>query len=404
MFASMWIFILFFVNVKVGGEAGDVGTVTVMEGGVLSLPSGVTDLEEHTQVLWSFKSASLNTRVAQLYHGNIYTNYHERFSGRAQLDQQTGSLTISDIRMDESGVYDVFIIMNRHISERKYKVDVYAPIIVPTPRSSSLISVHQLKDVVNGKWDELKIVMEGEGLTLQTKDLNSKLKSLDEAMWQFGSEERTIRIAQVYQGSAPFYEEKLTDRLHLDKQTGSLTIWNISTSESGLYVMSLTISGHISEKRFRVDVYVPVSIPAIKRRLLDGANQTQSTSHEMEEFCSMICSVRNDQDVFISWYKGGEMLNQTRSSDLSINLSLPLHLHYNDTENYSCTAANPVSNKTIYLQMNDFCTQYEDCQQYCGDVEVVVRLVLSGLVGIASVVFLVEHVRFRGRVPSSVTS
>lgn len=104
---------------------------------------------------------------------------------------------------------------------------------------------------MTGKWDELKIVMEGDVLTLQTGD--AELESLREATWMLERGDQNVRIAQMYHGFAPFYE-RLTGRLNMDPKTGALTIWNISTGDSGLYEVSLH-SRSIHARKFKVDVY-----------------------------------------------------------------------------------------------------------------------------------------------------
>ncbi|XP_048034503.1 uncharacterized protein LOC125260266 [Megalobrama amblycephala] len=218
--------------------------------------------------------------------------------------------------------------------------------------------------------------MEGDVLTLRTGE--TELERISEATWLLKRGDRTVRIAQMYQGFEPFYEEGPVGRMKMDTKTRALTIRNISSGDSGLYEVSLH-SGSIYERRFKVDIYGPVSVPVIMS--LDSVNQANGTSmwpQKTEEICSVFCSVRNDRDVFISWYKGSEMVNQTNNPDLSIKLSLPLELHYNDPEIYSCTAANPVSNKSISLHMNKICPRHEDCLDHCGVTEALIRLVWSG--------------------------
>lgn len=104
---------------------------------------------------------------------------------------------------------------------------------------------------MNGKRHELKIVINGK-VTLQT---GATLLPRDaEVMWLFESGNQTTRIAQLFQGAVfTHYEPRLINRLQLDRETGSLTIWNISTSESGSYEVAITEL--MSWKMFKVDVY-----------------------------------------------------------------------------------------------------------------------------------------------------
>ncbi|XP_057218886.1 SLAM family member 9-like isoform X2 [Triplophysa rosa] len=242
-----------------------------------------------------------------------------------------------------------------------------------------------------GEADDVVKVMEGGLLRLNTdaEQLNGNIQIL----WTFGNGKQSSRIAQYHGKIYTHYDDRFSGRVQLDERTGALNISNISTDDSGLYKALIVINKQISTKKYKVDVYAPVSVPDIKSSSHETMQHPPGTSQEMHEFCSVVCSVKNDRDVFISWYKGDEIVNHGSSSDLSINLSLPLKLHYNETESYSCTAANPVSNKSIRLHMKHLCPHYEDCLQHCGDVEVLIRLILSALVGLATIVFLVEHVR-----------
>ncbi|XP_056589364.1 SLAM family member 9-like [Triplophysa dalaica] len=284
--------------------------------------------------------------------------------------------------------------------------------------------------------DDIVKLMEGGLLRLNTdaEKLNGKIQIL----WTFENGTQSSRIAQYHGKIYTHYDDRFSGRVELDQHTGSLNISNISLDDAGLYKVLIVINKQILTKKYKVDVYAPVSVPDIKSSSHGTLQHPQSTSQEKHEFCSVVCSVKNDRDVFISWYKGDEIVNHSSSSDLSINLSLPLKLHYNDTESYSCTAANPVSNKSIRLHMKHLCPHYEgkitqtyirkslpttttfvplhtdklfpgnenvyendssrissstDCLKHCGDVEVLIRLILSFLVGLATIVFLVEHVR-----------
>ncbi|XP_067301637.1 uncharacterized protein [Pseudorasbora parva] len=145
MSISIRALVLVFISVQVGGEVDDVETkeVVVKEGGFLNLDPGLRDLSGDVQILWTFESGTQSTRVAQMYQGKVYTHYDKRLTGRVQLDRETGILTITAIRTDESGLYKAVIIVNKKVTVQKYKVDVYAPVSEPATRSSSAVTVHR---------------------------------------------------------------------------------------------------------------------------------------------------------------------------------------------------------------------------------------------------------------------
>ncbi|XP_039522288.1 SLAM family member 9-like [Pimephales promelas] len=219
-------------------------------------------------------------------------------------------------------------------------------------------------------------VTEGESVTLNT---DTEIQTDELIMWRTGHNDNLIATKENYKIDFP--DERFRDRLKLDHQTGSLTITNTRTTDSGLYRVSSTRS----EKplnTFNLTVYARLPVPVISRYL--------SSSSSSSSNCSLVCSsVLNVSDVTLSWYKGMSVLSNISASDLSISLSLPLEVEYQDKNTYSCVINNTVSNQTTHLDINTLCPTCADCTRCCGFTEAVIQLALSALVGVATVAVLV---------------
>ncbi|XP_058618082.1 natural killer cell receptor 2B4-like [Onychostoma macrolepis] len=227
-------------------------------------------------------------------------------------------------------------------------------------------------------------VMEGDSVTL-----NSDFTTIhdgDDILWKFGSEDSLIakinREKQIFTFNGT--DGRFRDRLMLDDQTGSLTITNTTTEHAGIYIVK-KIGAKRSTKTFSVSVYACLPIPVI------SSNSSQCSS---SSYCSLVCSVVNVGHVTLSWYKGNSLLSSISVSDLSISLSLPLEVEYQDKNTYSCVLNNPISNQTRHLDISQLCHMCsEDHIHCCGFTEAVIRLVVSALVGVVTVAVLVYDIR-----------
>ncbi|XP_016409581.1 SLAM family member 5-like [Sinocyclocheilus rhinocerous] len=202
-----------------------------------------------------------------------------------------------------------------------------------------------------GVFGESVSVMEGDSVTLNT-DVTEILED-DDILWKFGAENSLIaeisREKQIF--STYDVPDGFRDRLKLDNQTGSLTITDITTEHAGLYKLEIT-GAKWSSKTFSVSVYARLPVPNITS---DCSSSSSSSS-----YCSLLCSVVDVGHVTLSWYKGNSLLSSISVSDLSISLSLPLEVEYQDKNTYSCVLNNPISNQTRHLNISKLCQPCSD--------------------------------------------
>ncbi|XDV23196.1 hypothetical protein PO909_027881 [Leuciscus waleckii] len=77
------------------------------------------------------------TREAEIYNQMIKYFNSKRFRDKLQMDSQTGSLTIRNIRSEHTGLYKLTVIRNRGTSYKRFNVTVYARLPVPVITSNS---------------------------------------------------------------------------------------------------------------------------------------------------------------------------------------------------------------------------------------------------------------------------
>ncbi|KAG1927823.1 hypothetical protein F2P79_023982 [Pimephales promelas] len=340
---------------------------SAMKGESVTLNSGLTEIKNDDVIQWRFEDYKTETLIAEFNvtadRIAVYDDVLDgRFRDRLKLNKHTGSLTITNITTKHAGEY------RRYDGKTEY---------TRFPDSKVLLAV----------FVEIS-VMEGESLTINS-DL-TEIKRYKWIRWIFGDENILIAEINVMNDRIAVYDDYLgrfRDRLKLNNQTGSLTITNITTEHAGDYKIKCRREGDsFSLKAFRVSVSARLPVPVISR---DCSLSSSSSS------CSLVCSAVNVGHVTLSWYKGTSLLSNISVSDLNMSLSLPLDVEYEDKNTYICVLNNPISNQTQHLNIPQLCHTCSDSVHCCGPTEAVIRLVLSALVGVATVILVVYDIRSR---------
>ncbi|XP_077081773.1 uncharacterized protein LOC143735469 isoform X2 [Siphateles boraxobius] len=110
-----------------------VKSVSVMEGDSLTLNPDVTEVQKYLLIQWTFGS----TRIAEFNRlTQTSSSYDSRFTDRLTLDQ-TGSLTTTNIRTTDSGLYKLTIV-GEETKYKSFNVTVNeSPLSTSSPERSS---------------------------------------------------------------------------------------------------------------------------------------------------------------------------------------------------------------------------------------------------------------------------
>ncbi|KAG1929395.1 hypothetical protein F2P79_022950 [Pimephales promelas] len=289
-------------------------SVSVLEGNSVTLQTDVPETHGDELIVWRFGDEGKLIAKYDVVKSSPLLDTDERFRDRLQLDHQTGSLTITHTRTTDSGFYTLKINSNKQTIYKRFSVTVSAPglssgavagiVIVVLLLFAAAAAVgliyhrRQISELERQKVMTVS-VKEGKDVTLNT---GAELHRDDHVEWRFG--DRELLIAEIRGGVTEIYDidldERFRDRLKLDKKTGSLTIKNTRTTNSGEYQLKISQDGKIKDKKFNVSVCVnTVSVLEGETFTLNPDTEIQSDDHIVWRF--------GNEDLIIETRRGGDI-------------------------------------------------------------------------------------------------
>ncbi|XP_026054660.1 uncharacterized protein LOC113040571, partial [Carassius auratus] len=223
--------VLFWLSLwRLIGVIADDGEMLAVEERSVTLNSNLTEMMDDSVIQWRFVSE--NALIAEINKwADRMTVYDDvldgRFRDRLKLDDQTGSLTITNITVKHAGRYEMEI--NGVI--KSFNLTVIRLKIMSVKKHSSVTLINDLIEVMD----------------------------VDLIQWRVGHKGPLIAEFNVLEKTSSVYDDgfygKFKDRLKLDGQTGSLTITNTRTTDS-----SFELKINLMKTLFILSVYEEISV------------------------------------------------------------------------------------------------------------------------------------------------
>lgn len=225
---------MFLVCVLLFTMHGVFGVEEVFEGDPLTLKTNFTEVQKNGLIHWKVNG----TRIAS-------------------VNKETGGVKYTDdklvmfgdtLTVDQNGLFTIWSIRHRHHGE--YKVE---------SSSSAGTKLQIFRVIVKDSQittDEVKSVASTEGNTVTLLN-DVELQKQDLILWRFGAEGHLIAKWDVEDGQILYYggpDGRFSDRLQMDKKSGSLTVNDIRTEDAGEFKLKIVGDRKTLLTRFSVDV------------------------------------------------------------------------------------------------------------------------------------------------------
>uniref|UniRef100_A0A8C2FU10 Ig-like domain-containing protein n=1 Tax=Cyprinus carpio TaxID=7962 RepID=A0A8C2FU10_CYPCA len=169
---------LWHFNGVFGVEAGVMKSLSVMEGDSVTLHTDTDTQRNDAVIQWMFGAQNPDIVIAEINReANISDVSDERFRDRVTMDSQTGSLTFTNIRTTDSGLYQVDITTDP-VVVKTFNVTVYALLTVPVIISNSSQCSSSSESSAESKCSLLCSVVNVSHVTLSWFKGNSSISSI----------------------------------------------------------------------------------------------------------------------------------------------------------------------------------------------------------------------------------